>query len=71
MGIVVVVIWEPVDLLVGHRGEWIPVEVKVPRGTYTKQQRDFRADCQYFGLPVLTWRSEADVIDFVNRPYAQ
>jgi hypothetical protein len=48
-------------------GQWVPVEIKVPRGNFTKGQRDFIAYCKATGKPCLVWRSEQDVLDSAQR----
>ena len=49
---------EPVDKLGTYMGLHWPIEVKGPKGTLTKQQRDYIAECPG---KVLVWRTERDV----------
>lgn len=51
----------PLDWWCGFRGRWVPLEIKTDDGTYTPKQVNFIARCQQYGLPVWTWRTEADV----------
>jgi hypothetical protein len=51
----------PLDFWVGVRGKWVPLEIKTEEGTYTPKQVNFIARCQARGLPVWTWRTDADV----------
>lgn len=51
----------PLDFWAGFRGRWIPLEIKTIEGTYTPKQVNFVARCKARGLPVWTWRTEADV----------
>lgn len=52
----------PLDFWVGVRGRWIPLEIKTDEGEYTPKQVNFIARCRDRGLPVWTWRTEADVM---------
>jgi hypothetical protein len=52
----------PLDWWVGHRGRWVPVEIKTDEGEYTEQQVEFIGMCVERGLPVWTWRTESDVM---------
>lgn len=63
LGITVVHIGRPVDLLVGIGDRWWPVELKSSlTAAYTKDQDEFRALCEDKRLPMLTWRSIADLL---------
>ena len=66
LGAVVHYIASPVDLLVGFRGKWLPVEIKGKSGRYTEVQREFMAQAQAAALPVLTWRDESDVLKLLE-----
>lgn len=52
----------PLDFWCGFRGRWVPLEIKTDEGTYTPKQVNFIARCRARGLPVWTWRTEADVL---------
>ena len=52
----------PLDFWVGFRGRWVPLEIKTDEGTYTPKQVNFMARAKANGLPVWTWRTEADVL---------
>lgn len=52
----------PLDWWCGFRGRWIPLEIKTDEGIYTPKQVNFIARCKARGLPVWTWRTEADVL---------
>jgi hypothetical protein len=62
----------PLDYWLGIRGRWFPVEIKDPAreghaNEYTKDQREFMADCHARQLPVLIWRTSDDVLsDFAK-----
>jgi hypothetical protein len=58
-------IGRPVDLLVGYKGHWIPVEVKLPRGKrggargskLSERQQEFFSDCAANRLPARVIRT--------------
>lgn len=52
----------PLDGWIGFRGKWVPLEIKTDEGEYTPKQVNFIARCRNRGLPVWTWRTEADVM---------
>jgi hypothetical protein len=57
----------PLDGWILWRGQWLPVEIKLPEreGTaneYTPLQKRFFAFCREFGGKWLTWRTDDDVI---------
>lgn len=58
----------PLDWWLFHRGQWTPLEIKTRKGKYTKAQVDFIKNCARTGAPVLTWRSEEDVLRHVEGP---
>lgn len=67
LGLLVSVIETPVDWLVWDGcSQWQIVEIKSHRGTYTDAQKTFLANCAGRGAPVLTWRCEQDILDYVN-----
>lgn len=66
LGLLVEVIERPTDWLVFDGTIWFPAELKVSRGTYTDAQKTFLANCAGRGAPVLTWRCEQDILDYVN-----
>lgn len=51
----------PVDLMVLWRGQWHPVELKLPKKPYTTAQKGFLAEAHENGGKVWTWREESDV----------
>lgn len=51
----------PLDWWCFWRGQWIPVEIKTPKGTYTDAQVLFLARCKERQAPVWTWRTTDDV----------
>jgi hypothetical protein len=53
---------EPVDWLIGWRGQWIPCEVKTGKGTFTEQQVRFSIAAKERGLIVWVWRTPEDVL---------
>lgn len=65
-GAFVVQIGRPTDLLVGINGLWLPAETKAAKGTYTEDQREFKALCAVYQLPMLTWRSPFDALSDIN-----
>lgn len=52
----------PLDWWCGFRGRWVPLEIKTDEGEYTPKQKNFIGRCKARGLPVWTWRTEADVL---------
>ena len=66
LGLLVAVIERPVDWLVWDGTRWFPVEVKADRGKYTDAQKTFLVNCNARNAPVLTWRSEQQVMDYCN-----
>lgn len=56
----------PLDWWLFHRGQWTPLEIKTRKGKYTKAQKEFLAECERRGAPVITWRSEEDVLQYAN-----
>ena len=66
LGLLVEVIGRPVDWLMWDGTGWFPVEIKAQRGTYTKDQKAFLGDCAARNAPVLTWRSEQQIIEYCN-----
>ena len=48
------------DLLVIWRGRVLLVEIKMPRGRYTKAQQEFRSACAAVGCRIYTARSVTD-----------
>lgn len=58
----------PLDGWVFWRGQWRPVEIKLPeregqKYEYTPKQKRFFAFCLAVGTKPLTWRTEQDVLD--------
>jgi hypothetical protein len=53
----------PLDGWALFRGEWVPTEVKNPKGKnkFRKTQTDFIALCRANNAPVWVWRTEDDV----------
>ena len=66
LGILVYPIGRPVDLLVFVGGKWYPCEVKALKGKYTEWQAEFFTETLDKRAPILTWRTEADVISAAN-----
>lgn len=63
LGITVVHIGRPTDLLVCIGAFWYPCEVKSSaKAPYTDDQLEFKALCEDKNLPMLTWRSVDDLI---------
>jgi hypothetical protein len=67
LGAVVECSRQPLDLLVGWRGAWIPTEIKDPKGAgwadeFTPAQLAFMKRCKESGLPFWVWRSAEDVL---------
>jgi hypothetical protein len=66
LGLTVEVIGRPVDWLVWDGFSWNVVEIKSNRGTYTDDQKTFLCNCAARNAPVLTWRSEQQIIEYCN-----
>lgn len=66
LGLLVEVIERPTDWLMFDGSVWTPVECKSNRGTYTEDQKKFLSNCAARNAPVLTWRCEQDILDYVN-----
>lgn len=66
LGLLVEVIERPVDWLLWDGTNWNIVEIKSSRGTYTKDQKAFLGNCVARNAPVLTWRSEHDIVEYCN-----
>jgi hypothetical protein len=66
-GMLVEYIGLPVDLLVGHKGNFYPVEIKGKEGTYTAEQQRFMCKCKLHALPFTTWRTTGDIDEFMTR----
>ena len=67
LGVLVCIIGRPVDWAVFHcRRGWQMVEVKTESGKYTDDQVEFLTECIQYRAPVLTWRNEQNIIDWVN-----
>lgn len=62
LGMLVYVIREPVDLLVGVHGIFLGVEVKDGSNGLTDAQATFKSECQHRNLPFQVWRDTEDVI---------
>lgn len=46
--------------------QWVPVEVKTPKGKLTRGQQAFVDACEHFRRPCLVWRSAEDAIAAVQ-----
>jgi hypothetical protein len=68
LGMFVLYIGQPVDLLAYFAGEWALIEIKNPKGKnrYTKAQLEFLELCKERKAPVITWRYVQDCRDFVH-----
>ena len=70
LGLLVVIIKQPVDLLVYRPklDKWVPTEVKNPTipHSYTRQQKDFIEICKLYNAPFITWLTVDDVIRTAN-----
>ena len=71
LGMQVEIIKEPVDCFIAISGQWFALELKNPeyagkkpgrKREYTDQQLDFIDRCAHSGAPMLTWRTEDDVL---------
>lgn len=58
----------PLDFWCGHKGRWVPVEVKTPRGSLTLLEKQFMSHAALDKLPAVIWRSEADVLSHLIEP---
>ncbi len=52
----------PLDGWIFWRGDWTPVEIKVPSGRYTQLQKRFLERCRLNRARVWTWRTGEDVL---------
>lgn len=67
LGLLIAVIERPVDWLVWDGfSHWQIAEIKSHRGTYTEAQKTFLAQAAARNAPVLTWRSESDIVEYCN-----
>jgi hypothetical protein len=47
-------------------GQWIPVEIKTPRGTLTDGQKAFIARCEIDGRPYRVWRNANEAVEAIQ-----
>lgn len=65
-GVVVWMLPRPFDLLCGHGGRLVGLEVKDGKGRLTDQQETDMALCRRLGLPVYVVRSAEEAIEAVR-----
>lgn len=62
----------PLDGWAWISGEWTPVEIKLPhlkgrKDEFTPAQREFMAECALNRMQYSIWRTEGDVVAFLDR----
>ena len=66
LGVWLTWIGKPVDCIACFRGKLTFVEIKGLKGKYAPSQEEFLSECQANNAPLVTWRTQQDVLDFVG-----